>query len=195
MSKTESMSIASAVLLLIDCQQDFWTPEHAAAFPDFPTKVAGLLALCRREGIEVIHVRSRFAADGSDWMPPYRHLGSIPCIAGSDGEAVLPFAEDREGEPVFFKQTFDALRVPELVRHLERSGKTTVLVAGLETSFCILLTAASLTQAGFWTLAVADAVADDPAIPREPSPLEIYAGKVFFLVRMAEIAHGLDFAD
>lgn len=189
------MSDTDRALLLIDCQRDFWTEEHALAFPDFPAKVAELLALCRREGIEVIHVRSRFAPDGSDWMPPYRHLGSIPCIAGSDGEAVLPFAKEREGEPVFYKQTFDALRVPELSRYLEESGKTTVLVAGLETSFCVLLTAASATQAGFWTWVVADAVADDPAISRDPSPLEIYAGKVFFPVRVGEIAHGLDFAD
>lgn len=99
-----------ATLLLIDCQRDFWTPEHEAAFPGFPDGVTQLLGLCRREGSEVIHVRSRFAPDGSDWMPPYRHLGSIPCLAGTPGEEVLPFARDIEGERVFLKQTFDALR-------------------------------------------------------------------------------------
>jgi len=179
---------SGAALLLIDCQRDFWTPEHEAVFPGFPDAVARLLSLCRREGIEVIHVRSRFAPDRSDWMPPYRHLGSIPCVAGTEGEEVLPFAAEIEGERVFLKQTLDALQAPELVEHLHGSGTRTVLVAGLETSFCVLLTGASATQAGYWTGVVADAVADDPEIAGQRSPLEIYAGKLFFPLRLDQVS-------
>lgn len=182
--------LTETALLLIDCQRDFWTEEHAVAFPDFPTRVTELLALCRGHGIEVIHVRSRFAPDGSDWMLPYRQLGSIPCIAGSEGERVLPCAEERDGERVFLKQTFDALRAPELVAYLERTGPEVLWVAGLETSFCVLLTAASATQAGYRAVVVEDAVADDPGLRREPSPLEIYTGKAFFVTRVAEIGKG-----
>ena len=168
---------AETALLLIDCQRDFWTGDHAAAFSDSPARVTELLAQCCRQGIEVLHVRSRFEPDGSEWMPPYRHLGAIPCIACSAGEEVLPLAEERDGEPVFLKQAFDALRLPEVVEHLESPGKTTLWVAGLESSFCVLLTAASATQAGYWVQVVEDAVADDPELRRDRSPLDPSAGK------------------
>ena len=36
-------------LLLIDVQQDFWPEKLAASFPDFPDKVARLLAFCRAD--------------------------------------------------------------------------------------------------------------------------------------------------
>lgn len=182
------LDLTETALLLIDCQRDFWTEAHALAFPDFPARVAELLALCRSHGAEVIHVRSRFAPDGSDWMLPYRQLGSIPCIAGSEGERVLPFAEELNEERIFLKQTFDALRAPELGAHLETARPEVLWVAGLETSFCVLLTAASATQAGYRTVVVEDAVADDPELGREPSPLEIYAGKAFFVTRVAELS-------
>ncbi len=59
-------------LLLVDVQQSFWPVQGRPDFPDFPANVARLLALCRSEGLEVIHVRSRFKPDKSDWMLMYR---------------------------------------------------------------------------------------------------------------------------
>ena len=91
-------------LLLIDVQRDFWTRGHRRAFPRFPDRVRDLLACCRRRGLEVVHVRSRFRADRSDWMPPHRVLGGVPCVAGSGGEEVLSFAAEEPGEAVFEKQ-------------------------------------------------------------------------------------------
>lgn len=45
-------------LLLIDVQRDFYDDRLAACFPDYPARVARLLATCRSEGLEVIHLRA-----------------------------------------------------------------------------------------------------------------------------------------
>ncbi len=151
------------VLLLIDVQRDFWQESTAKAFPDFPSKIAALLDYARSTGLDVVHVRAEFEPDGSDWMAPYRVKGETPCIRGTPGVEVLPCAVERPGEPVLRKQTFDAFRHPDLLTRLHSARKTFILIAGLETSVCVLFTAASAAQNGFLAAVIEDCCADDPA--------------------------------
>jgi nicotinamidase-related amidase len=149
-------------LLLIDVQQDFWSEETAQAFPDFPIRVAALLALCRNAGIEVIHIRASFNPDRSDWMPRYILRGRIPCVQGTPGVETLPFAVENPGEKVILKQTFDGFHKPELAEYLHQKGKRFLFTAGLITSTCVFLTTAAAMQKGFLVAVVEDACADDP---------------------------------
>lgn len=151
------------VLLLIDVQRDFWPEQTAKAFPGFPSNVERLLAYCRSAGLDIVHVRAEFEPDGSDWMAPYRVKGETPCVRGTPGAGVLPCAVERGGEPVLRKRTFDAFLQPDLLTRLHRARKSFILVAGLETSVCVLLTAASAVQHGFLAAVVEDCCADDPA--------------------------------
>jgi nicotinamidase-related amidase len=148
-------------LILIDVQKDFWIEERAKNFAHFPTNIARLLALCRAEGIEVIHLRSSFEPDISDWMPKYKLGGWIPCVQGTAGVETLPFALDNPGETVITKQTFDGFYNPELLRYLWQKRKRFVLTAGLLTSVCVLFTTASAAQNGFLAAVVEDCCADD----------------------------------
>ena len=148
-------------LLLIDVQRDFWSEKTQEDFPDFPANVARLLALCRGEGLEVVHLRARFKPDMSDWMVRYRLRGRIPCVEGTAGVETLPFALEAPGEVVRVKRTFDGFHDPDLLSHLLGKGKRYLLVAGLVTSVCVFLTAASAAQLGFLVALVEDCCADD----------------------------------
>jgi nicotinamidase-related amidase len=148
-------------LLLIDVQRDFWSEGLQENFPDFPANVARLLALCRGEGLEVVHLRARFKPDMSDWMVRYRLRGRIPCVEGTAGVETLPFALEEPGEVVRVKRTFDGFHSPELLPHLLGKGKRYLLVGGLITSVCVFLTAASAAQLGFLVALVEDCCADD----------------------------------
>jgi nicotinamidase-related amidase len=150
-------------LILIDLQHDFWPEKLAQCFPDFPAKITQLLDFCRTEGLEVIHLRTRFRADRSDWMPRYRLRGRIPCIQGTTGAETLPFALDRPGETILVKQAFDGFHNPELLQYLQRKGKRFILTAGLVTSTCVLFTTVSAAQKGFLTAVVEDCCADEPS--------------------------------
>lgn len=151
------------VLLLIDVQRDFWPERLAGHFPEFPHQTAQLLELCRREGIEVVHLRAGFQPDRSDWMVRYKLQGRIPCVQGTPGCDTLPFAREAPGEAVIVKQTFDGFHNPQLLKHLEQTGKRFVLAAGLITSTCVLFTATSAAQLGFLTAVVEDCCADEPS--------------------------------
>jgi nicotinamidase-related amidase len=146
-------------LLLIDAQHDFW-PEKIV--PHFPRNVSRLLTFCRREGLEIVHLRARFEPDMSDWMLLYRLRGHIPCVDGTRGAETLPFAVEEPDEEVIFKQTFDAFHSDDLLLYLISQGKRFLLTAGLITSTCVLFTTASAMQLGFLTAVVEDCCADEP---------------------------------
>jgi nicotinamidase-related amidase len=149
-------------LFLIDVQRDFWSEEKARQFPGFAENILRLLDLCRKEGIEVIHLRASFRPDMSDWMPNHRLMGRIPCVEGTDGVETLPFAVETGSEAVIIKKTYDGFHSPDLMPYLTKRGKRFLLTAGLVTSICVLLTTLSATQLGFLTAVVEDCCADEP---------------------------------
>ena len=149
-------------LLLIDVQRDFWTEGMSIAFPDFDARVASLLSLCRREGIDVIHLRAEFRKDKSDWMVRYLFDDTIPCVAGTAGAKRFDFAAERDDEVVITKQTFDGFLGTDLQQVLQEAGKRYVLAAGLVTSVCVLMTAAAAAQRGYLVSLIEDCCADTP---------------------------------
>jgi nicotinamidase-related amidase len=151
-------------LLLVDVQKDFWPDRLASLYPDFPENVSNLLSLCRNNGIDVIHLRASFKEDMSDWMPRYRIRKRIPCVEGTEGSEILPFATELPGEKIFTKQTFDGFHNPSLLSYLQNQQKRFLLIAGLVTSTCVLFTASSATQLGFLSAVISDCCADEPTI-------------------------------
>lgn len=149
-------------LLLIDVQRDFWTDDMSQDFADYETSIRRLLTVCRDEGIDIVHLRARFQRDESDWMIKYKSSGRIPCVEGTAGVEIFPFAKDELGEFVIYKQSFDGFHKPALQAYLEKNEKQFVLVAGLVTSVCVLLTAATAAQRGYRVCIVEDCCADNP---------------------------------
>jgi len=149
-------------MLLIDVQRDFWTDEMSAAFPDYERNVGELLTLCRRERIEVVHLRARFRPDQTDWMVKYRFLDRIPCIEGTPGAEIFPCAAEGAGEKVIIKQSYDGFQNPELGAYLSGKKKGFLLIAGLVTSVCVLFTAATAAQNGYLVGIVEDCCGDNP---------------------------------
>jgi nicotinamidase-related amidase len=160
--KNEERDWGQFALLLIDVQGDFWSERVAEGFPEFPRNVTRLLALCRREGLEIVHLRASYRPDMSDWMARYKLRGRIPCVEGTPGAETLPFAREQPGEKVILKQSFDGFHSPELIDYLCERHKRFVLAAGLVTSVCVFLTTASAAQRGFLTAVVEDCCADQP---------------------------------
>lgn len=157
---------SSFALLLIDIQKDFWTADMAAAFPHYESNVTSLLNFCRAENLEVIHLRAQFNPDKSDWMTRYKLSERIPCIDGTPGAEVFQFATNVEGEKVICKQTFDGFQNPELQNHLAERQTRYLLVAGLVTSVCVLLTAAAAAQRGYLVSVISDCCGDSDTAHR-----------------------------
>ena len=175
-------------LVLIDIQKDFWEPMSGdQTFKAFPENVAKLLSISREKGFNIIHVRSVFQPDRSDWMLFYRPegRGQIPCISGTKGTEFTEFAEPMDGEKILEKQTFDSFIGTELEEHLQSLGIKAVLIAGLETSVCVLFTANSAYQRKYLPLVVSDACVDTK--DRHENALEMYGDLSFKTITTSQL--------
>ncbi|HYJ67626.1 MAG TPA: isochorismatase family cysteine hydrolase [Nocardioidaceae bacterium] len=174
-------------LILVDVQNDFWSEEIASESPRFPSRIEALLGTCRELGIEVFHVHGGFQEDMSDWIARYRLRGQIPCVVGTEGAEPLPVAVPRPGERVVVKQSFDAFLGTGLDELLRSAGKRFVFVAGLVTSTCVLLTAATATQRGYLVALVEDCCADRQRF--HDYVLRAYHPFMFGITRSDRISH------
>jgi nicotinamidase-related amidase len=186
------MERTQLALLLVDIQRDFWRPHQGdPLFSSFPANVRTLLTAARTQQLAVVHTQAVFSPDRSDWMLFYRPSGRgrIPCIAGSGGEAIEAFAAPQDGEPVIRKQTFDGFVQTDLERVLRERHIQALLVAGLETSVCVLFTATSAYLKRFVPIVVSDACAD--SVERHEATLRMYSGLCFQSVTTAQVQNDL----
>src|SRR5262249_44791672 len=146
-----------------------------------------LLATARKQKLGIIHVQSVFKPDRSDWMLFYRPegRGQIPCIAGSSGVAIEPFAAPEADEPVITTQTFDSFLNTDLESLLRSRVVKALLLAGLDTSVCVLFTATSAYQRRFVPLVLNDACADEPE--KHDTTLRTYNGLCFKLLTTKQV--------
>ena len=98
-------------------------------------------------------------------------------MAGTEGVTIEPFAAPLPGELVVTKRTFDAFADTELEAALRSRGVKALLIAGLETSVCILFSAAAAYGRRFVPLLAADACADEEG--RHEATLSRYGGLCF----------------
>jgi nicotinamidase-related amidase len=71
----------------------------------------------------------------------------------------LPELKEKAGDaPCFEKMTFSCCGNPEFVETLKKTGRTQVIITGMETHVCLLQTVIELRQAGFEVHVVKDAV-------------------------------------
>ncbi|MBW4606246.1 MAG: cysteine hydrolase [Hassallia sp. WJT32-NPBG1] len=175
-------------LILIDVQHGCWSSHTQLAFPGFSANLASLLSLCRKNKIEVIHLRTEYQADKSDWMP-FEKLGMpVSCIQGTQAVEFLDFANPVRGETVITKNAIDGFTQLELDQTLKRKGKKFLLLSGLNTSVCVLFTVVSAVQKGYLTALVEDCCADW-SLKAHSFTFAHYANYLFKTTCVSDIQH------
>ncbi len=174
-------------LLVVDVQNDFL---NDVSDPEaYRRSTTSLLSSCRGTGIGVYHLRVYRETDRSNWMPFEMLRGRAPCIRGTVGAETPQWAEALPDEPVIQKDTFDGFLGTDLDERLRTADITHVLVAGLVTSVCVLITALAAMQRGYLVTIVRDCVADEE--PDHSDTLNRYGGFLFGVASSREIAESL----
>jgi nicotinamidase-related amidase len=131
-----------SVLLVIDTQDGFYGEERTdvdrAAFGLCIERVAWLASLARAVDVPVVVTEEDRETNG-------------PTAASV--RAALP-----HGATVFAKPVFAAGDNPPIRAALEATGRSTVVLAGLETDVCVAHSAISLRERGYHVAAVTDAL-------------------------------------
>ena len=155
-----------AALVMIDMQNGFIAPSSALCVPGAAATVgacADALAAARRQGMEVVHVRRAYAADGSD-VEPVRHgawlAGGRPlCVEGDDPSSLdcPDVLTPADGERVLLKPRFSAFFGTPLDRALRRAGVDAVVLTGTALPNCVRSTAYDALSLNYNVAVVSDA--------------------------------------
>jgi len=152
------MKQGNVAIILIDVQRFFWVPQFENLYDvKFESNVSKLVELCRDQSIELIHIRE---VVDNKWMPNWILRNKAICLRGTPEAEVLPFAKELSSEKVFEKCTFDAFISTEIETYLKQKQIRLLYFAGLATSVCILINAASAYQRGFFVRVIEDCCAD-----------------------------------
>jgi nicotinamidase-related amidase len=116
--------------------------------------------------------------------------GNVPCIAETAGAQFTEFAMPRPGEHIIRKQAFDGFAHTDLERILRKHEIQAALIAGLETSICVLFTATSAYLRRILPLVVEDACGDE--LSRHQATVQMYANLCFKTVTSVQVAHEWD---
>lgn len=168
----EKIDPASAVLLVIDMQNDYCHPEgflgkagaDTSAVMAMTPILCDLLESARSAGVTVIHTRNwhRPATDSAAWLDKLARLGQTqdrrPAMAGSWGAGWYE-VEPLPSEEVINKFRYDAFLGTNLEFLLRARGIRTVVICGTATNVCVESTARAAHMRDFHLVMVADACA------------------------------------
>lgn len=139
----------NAVLLVVDVQKGFdqFNESLHRNNPGLEGNIARLLAAWRRTGRPVVFVQHISRQPDSPLRPHQ------PGIEIKDEVRPLP------GEPVVQKSVSSAFIGTSLEADLRAAGRTTLVITGMQTNYCVSTTARMAGNLGFETYVVSDATA------------------------------------
>ncbi len=159
-----------AILLTIDVQKGF------DQFPDrnnpgLEATLAALQAAWRKARRPAWHVKHDSAEPASVFQ------------SGLPGNAFKTETAPQPGEPVIAKSVHSAFIGTDLEERLQRAGCETLVLAGIQTNYCVASTARMAGNLGYKAFVVGDACAT--------FPLKLLSGQVV----EAQLAHDLALAE
>jgi nicotinamidase-related amidase len=128
-----------SVLVVVDTQPGFLRKLGPQRADEIVDRIRWLVRLANELGIPVVLTEEE----------PDRNEGTARAV-----DAVVPAAAPRHVKP-----TFGLASCPPIMADLERHGRPTAVLCGLETDVCVAQSAIGLIEAGWHVAVVTDAVA------------------------------------
>jgi nicotinamidase-related amidase len=138
-------SDVAAALVVIDVQQGLFPPSRPAyRGAEVVTRIAALLARARARRVPIFHIQH----DGGPG-----HILARGSAGWAVHEAVCPIV----GEPVIEKRHCSAFQETDLYERLVRAGIDKIVLAGLQTEYCVDTTCRAASALGFRIILASDA--------------------------------------
>ncbi|HXJ80353.1 MAG TPA: isochorismatase family protein [Candidatus Methylomirabilis sp.] len=157
-------------LVLIDVQNDFCNPsgvmggkgEDLEFIQSTLPAMANLLAVARRAGATVVHVRAEYGPLSDSEVMRAKSAdagGDGCCVPGTWGSAFIDGFEPTPGEPVVVKHRFSGFIDTQLDSLLRSNGIRTVVMVGVATHCCVESTARDASMRDYYVVIPEDGVA------------------------------------
>lgn len=133
-----------SALLIVDAQVNMFEPNPVADATGLLGRLESLVAGARAAEVPVVFIRNNGGAGDPD-------------ESGTEGWEIHPDLDPAEGELVVDKWQSDSFSADALRYFVKESGTDSVIIAGLQSDFCIQATARGAAQRGLDVVVVSDA--------------------------------------
>ena len=149
MERVEEFLKGGAVVLVIDMLNDFvreGAPLQVPGAMELAERIAGFLEEARKRGVPVIYICDHHDPDDEEFKRWPKH-----CIKGTEGAKVVDVLKPKfeEGDRCVPKKRFSGFVGTSLDLMLREMGAKTLILTGLLTDVCVLLTAIDAGQRGY----------------------------------------------
>ena len=151
-------------IIIIDLQKYF----YKLATPKFENKInpniEKLLQFAREEKIKIIHVKTVYKKDKSNWPEAYKTRDAMWCMENTEDCEIIPSALPQENETVIIKKRFSSFYETELDEVLRQNKIDTLFIAGFSGDVCVRMTTMDAFNRGynlFWISDCIDSLFED----------------------------------
>jgi len=186
----EKKTQSKMAILVIDMLNEYLDPKgklFCGECREIIPKIQKLVEFGRNRGIPIIYVNTSLLSEGE----PIAKKWGVHAIRGTWGAEVIPELKPKDGDRIIFKRTYDGFYNTELELTLRSMGIETVVVTGIHTHVCVLLTAVSAFNRGFNVIALEDCMTTGYK-PNHESRLSFYKTHLGNLLTLNEFIKSLD---
>lgn len=142
-------------ILVIDAINEYFDPKGKVFCEECRKIIQNLqklLGFSRKKNIPIIYVNTSLLTD----KEPLAKKWGLHAVRGTWGAEIIPELQSQKGDFIIFKRTYDGFYNTELELTLRSLDVDTVVVVGIHTHVCVLLTAAGAFNRGFNVIAIED---------------------------------------
>ena len=151
-------------VIIIDLQKYF----YKLATPKFENKInpniEKLLKFAREEKIKIIHIKTVYKKDKSNWPEAYKSRDEMWCMENTEDCEIIPSALPYPNETVIIKKRFSSFYETELDEVLQQNKIDTLFIAGFSSDVCVRMTTMDAFNRGynlFWVSDCIDSLFED----------------------------------
>ena len=151
-------------IIIIDLQKYF----YKLATPKFENKInpniEKLLKFAREEKIKIIHIKTVYKKDKSNWPEAYKTRDAMWCMENTEDCKIIPSALPQPNETVIIKKRFSSFYETELDEVLQQNKIDTLFIAGFSGDVCVRMTTMDAFNRGynlFWVSDCIDSLFED----------------------------------
>ena len=151
-------------IIIIDLQEYFYKIASSKFDSKINPNIEKLLKITRAEKIKIIHIKTIYKNDKSNWPEAYKNRDAMWCMENTEDCKIIKSALPTENETVIIKKRFSSFYETELDEVLQQNKIDTLFIAGFSGDVCVRMTTMDAFNRGynlFWISDCIDSLFED----------------------------------
>lgn len=145
-------------IIIIDLQKYFYNLATSKFENKINPNIEKLLQFARQTKIKIIHVKTVYKKDKSNWPEAYKTRDAMWCMENTEDCEIIQSALPTENETVIIKKRFSSFYETKLDEVLQQNKIDTLFIAGFSGDVCVRMTTMDAFNRGYNLFWISDCI-------------------------------------